>query len=94
MQERYRGYTLLCEHRGPIVGLFHRVHRGRDEIGGVYLPSQLERTLQLLYVMVNIVTGGVGVHPPLTRLAFFYHHDGMYARKWPLLCDVLCVLFP
>ncbi len=26
---------------------FHRVLRGRDEIGGVYLPSQLERTQQL-----------------------------------------------
>jgi hypothetical protein len=27
--------------------LSHRVHRGRDEIGGVYLPSQLQLTLQL-----------------------------------------------
>jgi hypothetical protein len=26
---------------------FDRVHRGRDKIGGVYRPSQLERTLQL-----------------------------------------------
>jgi hypothetical protein len=30
------------------TGLNHRVHRGRDEIGGVYLPSQLERTMQLV----------------------------------------------
>ncbi len=33
---------------------------------------------------------GVGVHPPpppTTRLGWFYPHDGMYARKWPLpLC--------
>jgi hypothetical protein len=30
--------------------------RGREELGGVYPPSQLERTLQLsLYVMVDIV---------------------------------------
>jgi hypothetical protein len=33
--------------RGKRAWLFHRVHRARDEIGGVYLPSQLQHTLQL-----------------------------------------------
>jgi hypothetical protein len=28
---------------------------GRDEMVGVYLPTQRERTLQLLYVMVTTV---------------------------------------
>jgi hypothetical protein len=32
---------------GGLRSLSHRVHKGRDEIGYVYLPSQLERTLQL-----------------------------------------------
>jgi hypothetical protein len=39
----------------------HRVHiGGRDAMGGVYLPYQLERTLQLCRnVMVNKVKGGL-----------------------------------
>ena len=43
-------------------------YRGRVEIGGVYLPSQLERTLQLVYVMVDIVKRGGRAPPTLTRL--------------------------
>jgi hypothetical protein len=72
------------------------VHRGRDEIGGVYLPSQLERTrtMQLCtYVMLNVVKGGGGVHPPpLTSLGLFFHHDGMYAGKRLLPLCVYSVL--
>ncbi len=30
------------------------------------------------------------VHPTLTRLGKFFHHDRMYARKWPLPLCVLC----
>ncbi len=30
-----------------VCGGEYRVHRGREEIGGVYLPAQLERPLQL-----------------------------------------------
>ncbi len=67
--------------------LDHRVHRDRDEIGEVYLPSQLERTLKLLYMMVNIVKRGGRAPSTLTSLGKFFHHDGMYARKRPLpLC--------
>jgi hypothetical protein len=36
----------------------HRVHRGRDEIGGVYLPSAGVYTANL-YVMVYRVKRGV-----------------------------------
>ncbi len=42
-------------------------HRGRVEIGGMYLPSQLERIPSTtLYVMVNIVKVG-GRAPPTLR---------------------------
>jgi hypothetical protein len=33
---------------GGIAAGIATEYRGRDEIGGVYLPSQLERTLQLV----------------------------------------------
>ncbi len=48
----------------------HTAHRGRDEIGRVYLPSQLNCTVYTatLYVMVNIVKGGGRAHPTLTSL--------------------------
>jgi hypothetical protein len=45
----------------------HRVHIG-VEIGGMYLPSQLERTSTTLYVMVDIVKGGERSPLTLTRL--------------------------
>jgi hypothetical protein len=35
----------------------------RDETGLVCLPTQLERTLQLYLVMVNVMKG-LSVHPP------------------------------
>ncbi len=36
------------------------------------------------YMMVDIVKACT---PTLTRLGWIFHHDGMYARKWPLpLC--------
>jgi hypothetical protein len=45
-----------------------------------------------LYMMVDIVKW-VGVHPPtLTRLGYFIHHDGMYARKWQLPFRVYSVV--
>ncbi len=46
--------------RGVAESQPQRTSIGRDEIGRVYLPTQLERAT--LYVMVNIVNGG-GVHP-------------------------------
>ncbi len=70
-------------------------YRGRGEIGGVNLPSQLERTIHHSFApdMVDRVKGE-GVHPPtLTRLGLFYHHDGMYARKWPLPLSVCTTLW-
>jgi hypothetical protein len=43
---------------------FHSVHRGRDEIGGVYLPSLLERTYSAtLNVMLTIVKEGGLIFP-------------------------------
>jgi hypothetical protein len=50
---------------------------GRDETGLVYLPTQLERTLQLVMVntlqlvMVNVVKGGGRAPPTLTSRANF-----------------------
>jgi hypothetical protein len=38
---------------------------GRTEIGGAYLPSQLERTLT--YVMVSRVKGGGRAPPPTSQ---------------------------
>jgi hypothetical protein len=55
--------------------------KGRAEIGGVYLPSQLERTPQLCS-WCRVKRGGR--HPSPTRMGWIYHHDGMHARKWPL----------
>ncbi len=34
--------------------------------------------------MVDRVKGGGRAHPILTILGWFYHHDGMSARHWPL----------
>ncbi len=59
---------------------------GRGETGGVYLPSQLER-IHHNFARDGIycrVKGGGRVPPTLTRQSWVYHHDGMYARKWPL----------
>ncbi len=67
-------------------------YRGKVEIGGVYLPFQLER------IHHNFVRdsrhrerGRAGVHsPPSPGWADFFHHDGLYARKWQLPLCVLC----
>jgi hypothetical protein len=37
-----------------------------------------------LLVMVDTVKGGGRTLPTNTRLGRIYHHDGIYARKWPL----------
>jgi hypothetical protein len=64
--------------------LNHRVH-SRVEIGGVYLPSQLQ---VCGYVMITrLKRGGCAVHLPHSPArADFFHHDGMYAgnRQLPL----------
>ncbi len=54
------------------ISEMHRVYRDRDEIVGVFLPSQLERAYTAtLYVMVNIVKGvGVHLHPGQPGLIF------------------------
>jgi hypothetical protein len=49
-----------------------------------------------LLVMVDRVKVGGRAHPTLTRLGSIYHHDGVYARKWPLpayLHSVVCVFY-
>jgi hypothetical protein len=60
---------------------------GRVEIGecilySVYALSAGAHTTTL-YVMLDIVKEGERA-PPLTSLSLFFHHDCMYARKWPL----------
>ncbi len=34
--------------------------------------------------MVDLLKGSRCASPTLTSLGYFFHHDGMYARKWPL----------
>jgi hypothetical protein len=64
----------------------------RDEIGGVYLPAQLEhRYIATLYVLVTIAKGGGRAPRTLTSQGWFFHHDGMYARKRPLPLSVYSV---
>jgi hypothetical protein len=48
----------------------------------------------ILYVMVDKVKGDGRAPPPLSSPAWAYPHDGMYARKWPLLLCVLCACVP
>ncbi len=45
-----------------------------------------------LLVMVDRMKGGVRALPTFTRLGYFYQHDGMYARKWPLQLCVYSVV--
>ncbi len=65
----------------------HRVRIG-VEIGGVYLPSQLERSHNFVRDGRYSERGGRGP-PTLTSLGKFFHHDGMYATKWSLPLYVL-----
>jgi hypothetical protein len=46
----------------------HRVHRGRDEIGGAYLPLSAGAYTTALYIMVDIVKRDGRVPPTLTSL--------------------------
>jgi hypothetical protein len=40
--------------------------------------------------MVDKVKVGGRTPPNLTSLGYFFHHYGMYARKWPLPLCVIC----
>ncbi len=54
-----RGGGVLGGDGKSVVGLQHRGEKGRGEIGGLYLTSQLERTYtSTLLVMVDGVKGG------------------------------------
>ena len=68
----------------------HRVHifTREEKRVSVSAHSAGEYTATLL-VMVNVIKGGGRAPPTLTSLGYFYHHDGMYARKQRLL---LCTL--
>jgi hypothetical protein len=81
-----RKYTLLSTAPSNLPPHPQSTNGGRVEIEGVYLPSAGAYTTTLS-VMVDIVKGGERAPPNLTRLGCFFHHVGMYARKWPLpLC--------
>ncbi len=66
------GHTvqLLCDTEVSKAFITEYIDRGRVEIGGVYLPSQQERTPQLcmLWTMVDTVKGGGRAPLALTRL--------------------------
>ncbi len=58
-------------HPCPGLWLIHRVHRGKDEIGWVYLLLAGAYTATL-HVMTHIVKGSIGVHlPPSSFWAYF-----------------------
>jgi hypothetical protein len=57
--------------RGQQCSQSQSTYRGRGEIGGVYLPSQLERTTATLLVMVDRVKGGGRAPPPSPGWADF-----------------------
>ncbi len=63
----------------------------------MYLPTQRKRTpFRTLYVMVDTVKGSEPFHAPptITRLGKFFHHYGVFARKWPLPLCVYSVVIP
>ncbi len=41
-------------------------------------------TTTVLMMVDRVKGGGCATPPPLTRLGWIYHHEGMYARKLPL----------
>ncbi len=45
-----------------------------------------------LYMMVDTVKGGGRAPSTLTRLGWFFHHYGIYSRKWPLPLWVYSVI--
>jgi hypothetical protein len=63
---------------------------GRVEIRGVVFALSSGAYTSILYVMVDIVKEGGSAPPTLTGMGYFNPHDGMYARKQPLLLCVLC----
>ncbi len=68
-------------------------YRGRVEMGGgVYLPSYLELTYNFVCDgrYCRLEWKGMGVH----QVGEFFHHDGMFAGKWPLPLCVFCGLAP
>ncbi len=59
------------------------------------LSTGVYRYNTTLLVMVDRVKDEGCAPPTLTRLGWYYHDDGMYARKWPLLVSLyslICVL--
>ncbi len=66
----------------PVDNIVHlqSTYRGRVETGGAYTTT--------LLVLIDRAEGGIRETPPpspiLTRLGWFYHCDGKYARRWPL----------
>ncbi len=67
-------------------------YRGRVEIRGVYLPSQIG-VHQNFWCDGRYSERGWACTSTLTRQSYFYHHDGMYARKWPLPFCVYSVVY-
>ncbi len=63
---------------------------GRGEIGRVYLPSQLGRTVPYTGRDGSYSKRGWECFPALTSLGGFYPHEGMYFMKWTLPLCVLC----
>ncbi len=67
-----------------------RTYRGRGGIGGSFSALSAGANTTTLLVMVDRVKGSGCAPPTLTRLGWFYLHDGTYARKWPLPLCLLC----
>ncbi len=80
--------------------------KGREEIGGVYLPSQQERTLNCNFIREgNRVKGGGRAPPPLPTLSpakadfsimmwYTYVRNRQFRSLCTVLCDVTDVHYP
>ncbi len=79
-----------------LVNIYHRILLGIEEKYDVYCVSALSAGVYTttLLVMVDRVKWGGRAAPSLTWLGLFYHHDGTYARKWPLPICVYSVILP
>ncbi len=80
---QYTGYYIALPCTTP-----QRTYRGRDEIGWVYLPSQLERRHR------NFVRDG-RAPPAHTSQGWFFHHDAIQTSNRQLFheCNVFSRFF-
>jgi hypothetical protein len=68
-------------------------YRDREEMGGVYLTSQLDRTYNFVRDGRYSGRGWVCSASPPSPARLIFHHVGMYSKKWPLPLCVFMISF-